>query len=122
MNLQEDVALTLELSDSNIELSNGFDFLQKLQYLEARVFPLSAWMKSTELIVDALKETEKPHQHDCHGDDQTASTALSASHGLTSYKIQLHGHMISTEVLEKRIQGTLRLVTENLSIAGDALY
>ena len=106
--------MTLDLSSRTTELQEGFLFLQRLQYLQDRVLPLTALLKSTGAIVKALTESEKLQRYFCLGDDGRLCSSVKEPHSLKSYDVQLQAHLTSTKVLEKRIQGTLKLVSLEL--------
>ena len=99
--------MTLDLSSRTIELQNGFDVLQSLQYLQDRVLPLAALMKSTGAIINALKE----NRHFCTSSEKIHSSVIDEANSPHFYEIQIQAHSISIELLEKRIQGTLKLVS-----------
>lgn len=103
----------MDFSSPTTELQDGFLFLQRLQYLQDRVFPLTALLKSTGAIIKTLRECEKRHRHRHlrHGEDKDFCSPVDGSHKLEVYEVQLQAHLMSTEVLEKRIQGTLKLVS-----------
>ena len=99
--------MTLDLSSRTIELQNGFDVLQNLQYLQDRVLPLAALMKATGAIINALKENRRAYA----SSEQIHSSVIDGAETPHFYEIQIQAHSISIELLEKRIQGTLKLVS-----------
>ena len=112
----------MDFSSPTTELQDGFLFLQRLQYLQDRVFPLTALLKSTAAIISALREREKRHRTLRHGDDEGLYNPVDGSHELETYEVQLQAHLMSTEVLEKRIQGTLKLVSSKPPFNGGCNY
>jgi hypothetical protein len=68
-------------------------------------------MKSSRNTIGVVQELQNPDQLINHNDSKVKSDNLSCSGTFRSYDMQLEAHSMSIEVLEKRIKGSLRLVS-----------
>jgi hypothetical protein len=106
------VALSLDFS-TEVQFSKGLTFLQDLHDLQDRVLPLASRLRSTLTTIVSLKEMNqlfrKKEVLEVHQLDQMANE-------LRSYETRVKGHLASVELLEKRVQEILKLVSRALGI------
>jgi hypothetical protein len=106
------VALSLDFS-TEVQFSKGLTFLQDLHDLQDRVLPLASKLRSTLTTIVSLKEMNqlfrKKEVLEVHQLDQMANE-------LRSYETRVKGHLASVELLEKRVQEILKLVSRALGI------
>ena len=101
----------MDLSSPATELQNGFLILQKLQYLQDRVFPLTALLESSASTIGVLQASENRYRKLDSDASNIAPEEVDWSDVFRSYEIQLQAHLLSVEVLKNRIKGSLRLVS-----------
>lgn len=104
MELLANDALSLDFGNVAHD-KRGLETLQKLHYLEDRILPLAARLRSTFATVDALEKNRAlffpraENGGDVNVDDE-----------LRSYQTRIKGHIESVVLLEKRTQEILKLV------------
>lgn len=105
------VALSLDFSNEE-HYSTGFNTLQDLHDLQDKVLPLSSRLRSTLATIVCLKEMNQLFREKGLLEvDQLDEMA----NEVRSYETRMHGHLASVELLEKRVQEILKLVSRPLS-------
>ncbi len=85
----------------------SFTTLQDLRHLEQKVIPLRASFQANLETVQVLEATNREIQE---AGFYTKKEAVEQADCLRIFSSQLHGHVLSAKILEKRIQGVVLLV------------
>lgn len=100
-------ALSLDFS-TEAHYKRGLDALQSLHNLEDKVLPLSPRLRSLLATVETLEEHEDLF---FSGISKEKDQSVIVQDELRSYKARLHGLLAAVELLEKRVQEILKLVS-----------
>jgi hypothetical protein len=100
-------ALSLDFS-TEAHYKRGLDALQSLHNLEDKVLPLSPRLRSLLATVETLEEHEDLF---FSGVSKEKGQSVIVLDELRSYKARLHGLLGTVELLEKRVQEILKLVS-----------
>jgi len=99
--------------DSAPDYNSGFEILKQLQNLEDKVLPLSAHLRGTLLTIQSLQSANELFTS--KGFYPTQDTAI-FSNELRAHETTLQGHILSIELLEKRIRGVLEMLAVALNL------
>lgn len=78
--------------------------LQDLQHLQERTMPLVAILKSTMATIATIKQTYALQQN---SDNPNRQNVLSE---LQSYESHIDGHLVSVQLIEKKLEEILNMV------------
>lgn len=117
---QVDIALTLDFTKPE-HYTHGSALLSKLQHLQDKVLQVSARLKATKTTLSTLKEVNDSSFAPASDKQDVESFGGE----IKIYETQVTGHLVSLELLQKRSQETLKMVSRlhnwgftNFSIIG----
>jgi len=103
---QVDVALTLDFTKPE-HYTHGSALLSRLQHLQDNVLQVSARLKATKTTLSTLKEVNDSSFAPASDKQDVESFGGE----IKIYETQVTGHLVSLELLQKRSQETLKMVS-----------
>jgi hypothetical protein len=105
--IQADLALTFEFSGPK-DYKDGYKTLTQLQYLQERIFPLTARFDSSYAVTSQLLELVQTFEREEYHNEELC---VAFTNNLRQFGSKYQGHTTSAKTLASRVRGLIKLVS-----------